>query len=45
MGVYSRFIRPGAIGEVSMIGFVLLMLSIVAGQYLPETPLWRSSLP
>ncbi|WP_025039613.1 carbon starvation CstA family protein [Nitrosospira briensis] len=38
MGVYSRFIRPGAIGEVSMIGFVLLMLSIVAGQYLPEFP-------
>ena len=45
MGVYSRFIRPGAIGEVSMIGFVLLMLSIVAGQYLPEIPPWRNSLP
>ncbi|MGH8685962.1 MAG: carbon starvation CstA family protein, partial [Nitrosospira sp.] len=33
MGVYARFIRPGAIGEVSLIGFVLLMMSIVAGQY------------
>ncbi|MDN5836699.1 MAG: carbon starvation protein A [Nitrosospira sp.] len=38
MGVYARFIRPGAIGEVSMIGFVLLMLSIVAGQYVQEVP-------
>jgi carbon starvation protein len=25
MGVYSRFFRPCAIGEVSLIGFVLLM--------------------
>src|SRR3712207_8542614 len=24
MGVYARYIRPGAIGEVSAIGFVLL---------------------
>ncbi|ARO88317.1 carbon starvation protein A [Nitrosospira lacus] len=38
MGVYARFIRPGAIGEVSLIGFVLLMLSIVAGQYVQEIP-------
>ncbi len=38
MGVYARFIRPGAIGEVSLIGFVLLMLSIVAGQYVQEMP-------
>ena len=38
MGVYARFIRPGAIGEVSLIGFVLLMLSIIAGQYVQEMP-------
>ena len=38
MGVYARFIRPGAIGEVSLIGFILLMLSIVAGQYVQEMP-------
>ena len=38
MGVYARFIRPGAIGEVSLIGFVLLMLSIVGGQYVQEIP-------
>jgi carbon starvation protein CstA len=32
MGVYSRFIRVGRIGEVSLIGFVLLMLAIIGGQ-------------
>ncbi|GKS69618.1 carbon starvation protein [Nitrosomonas sp. PY1] len=40
MGIYSRFIRPCAIGEVSLIGFALLMLSIVAGQYVQEHPVW-----
>ncbi len=40
MGIYSRYIRPCAIGEVSLIGFVLLMLSIVAGQYVQEDPAW-----
>jgi carbon starvation protein len=38
MGVYARYIRPGAIGEVSLIGFVLLMLSIIGGQYVQEIP-------
>ncbi|WP_433694296.1 carbon starvation CstA family protein [Herbaspirillum seropedicae] len=38
MGVYSRYIRPGRIGEVSWIGFVLLMLAIVGGQYVQEHP-------
>jgi carbon starvation protein len=40
MGVYLRFIRPGRIGEVSIIGFVLLMLAIVAGQWVHESPTW-----
>jgi carbon starvation protein len=40
MGVYARYFRPCAIGEVSIIGFVLLMLSIVAGQYVQEDPEW-----
>jgi carbon starvation protein len=30
MGVYMRYLRPGRIGEVSLIGFVLLMLAIVS---------------
>src|SRR5215217_568162 len=38
MGVYTRYIRPGAIGEVSVIGFVLLMLAIVYGQTVAEDP-------
>ena len=40
MGVYLRYIRPGRIGEVSVIGFVLLMLAIVAGQWVHESPVW-----
>jgi carbon starvation protein len=38
MGVYLRFIRVGRIGEISVIGFVLLMLAIVFGQYVQEHP-------
>ena len=40
MGLYVRYIRPGAIGEVSAIGFVLLMLAIVFGQNIAESPTW-----
>ena len=31
MGVYMRYIRPGRIGEISVVGFILLMLAIVYG--------------
>ncbi|MES2756902.1 MAG: carbon starvation CstA family protein [Pseudomonadota bacterium] len=40
MGIYSRFLRVGRIGEVSLIGFVLLMLAIVGGQWVHESPTW-----
>jgi len=40
MGLYLRYIRPGAIGEVSAIGFVLLMLAIVFGRNVAESPIW-----
>ena len=40
MGVYLRFIRPGRIAEVSVIGFVLLMLAILGGQAVYESPTW-----
>ena len=40
MGIYSRYIRIGRIGEVSLIGFVLLMLAIVGGQWVQESPIW-----
>ena len=32
MGVYGRYLRPGRIGEMSVIGFVLLLLSIAFGR-------------
>ncbi len=32
MGIYTRYIRPGRIGEVSIIGFVMLMAAIYFGQ-------------
>ena len=38
MGIYSRFIRVGRIGEISLIGFVLLMLAIVGGQWVHDSP-------
>lgn len=38
MGVYTRYIRPGRIGEVSIIGFVLLMASIAFGQQVHDSP-------
>ncbi|NVM78962.1 carbon starvation protein [Duganella sp. SG902] len=38
MGVYSRYIRVGRVGEVSIIGFVLLMAAIFGGQWVQENP-------
>lgn len=32
MGIYTRHIRPGKIGEISIVGFILLMLAIVYGE-------------
>ncbi len=40
MGIYSRYIRPGRVGEVSVIGFVLLMASIVYGGHVAADPYW-----
>jgi len=38
MGIYMRFIRPGRIGEVSIIGFVLLIAAIAFGQQVHDSP-------
>jgi carbon starvation protein len=38
MGVYLRFLRPGRILEVSLIGLVLLILSIVFGAQVAASP-------
>ncbi len=40
MGIYLRFIRPGRIGEVSVVGFILLILSIHLGGVVWEDPVW-----
>jgi carbon starvation protein len=37
MGVYLRFLRPGKVMEVSVIGFVLLMAAIIGGGMVAET--------
>ncbi len=37
MGVYGRHIRPGRIGEMSAIGFVLLIASIALGRNVAES--------
>ncbi|WNG59887.1 carbon starvation protein A [Archangium gephyra] len=38
MGVYLRYLRPGRVLEVSILGFVLLMLSIWLGGLVAEAP-------
>ena len=38
MGIYSRFIRPGRIAEMSAIGAVLLLIALIAGQTVSQTP-------
>lgn len=40
MGVYMRYIRPGRVLEASVIGVILLIVSIFAGQYVAEHPTW-----
>jgi carbon starvation protein len=40
MGLYTRYIRPGKIGEVSILGFVLLMAAIVGGGQVAASPVW-----
>ena len=41
MGVYMRFLRPGKVSEASIIGFVLLMLSLWGGHYVAIDPYWH----
>src|SRR5690606_36951327 len=40
MGCYLRWLRPGRIGEVSALGFVLLMLAIWLGGKVAADPAW-----
>ena len=38
MGIYSRFVRVGRIGEMSAIGVVLLLIALVYGRSVTENP-------
>ena len=40
MGLYGRFLRPGKIAEMSVIGFVLLMAAIVGGEPVAHSPVF-----
>ncbi|MEE4453410.1 carbon starvation CstA family protein [Novosphingobium resinovorum] len=40
MGVYTRWIRPGRIGEVSVLGFIGLIAAIVFGQNVAASEVW-----
>ena len=40
MGVYNRYLRPGRVGEVSVIGLVLLIGSIVLGGQVADSATW-----
>jgi len=38
MGVYSRFVRPGRIAEMSILGAALLLAALIYGRTVAETP-------
>ncbi|MBD7954040.1 carbon starvation protein A [Stenotrophomonas sp. Sa5BUN4] len=40
MGVYMRYIRPGKIGEISVVGLILLLGSIWFGGIVAADPVW-----
>jgi len=40
MGIYMRFLRPGKIAEVSLIGFVLMMAAIIYGGNIAQHEFW-----
>ncbi|WP_374663845.1 carbon starvation CstA family protein [Acinetobacter sp.] len=40
MGIYMRYLRPGKIAEVSIIGFVLMMAGIIYGGDVAQHPYW-----
>lgn len=37
MGIYLRYLRPGRIGEVSVIGLILLLFGIVSGGWIKDS--------
>jgi carbon starvation protein len=42
MGVYLRFLRPGKVNEVSVIGVALLLIAIIAGGWVSNNETWAA---
>ncbi|MGV0837310.1 carbon starvation CstA family protein [Mycolicibacterium thermoresistibile] len=42
MGIYLRYLRPGRVSEVSVIGVALLLLAVVSGDWVAQTS-WGAS--
>ncbi|WP_045761906.1 carbon starvation CstA family protein [Xanthomonas albilineans] len=40
MGVYMRYLRPGKIGEISVVGLILLLAAIWFGGRIAADPVW-----
>ena len=40
MGLYLRYLRPGRVLEISVIGFLLVLGSIFAGEWVAHSPGW-----
>jgi carbon starvation protein len=40
MGLYLRYLRPGKVLEISLIGFLLVLASIFGGQWVSESAEW-----
>jgi carbon starvation protein len=40
MGLYLRYLRPGKVLEISVIGFLLVLGSIFAGEWVAHSPTW-----
>ncbi len=40
MGIWMNNLRPGKVAEATIIGIVLLIAALLAGQWVAESPLW-----
>ncbi|WP_397451291.1 carbon starvation CstA family protein [Pseudomonas sp. NA-150] len=43
MGIYMRYIRPGRIGEISLVGVILLLAAIWFGGQIAADPVWAKA--
>ena len=40
LGIYLRYLRPGRVLEASLIGVLLVLFVVVAGQWVADSPAW-----